>query len=483
MNPIEVDWLLARPGEHPAVHGASIGMTDGRIGTVVPVRPPGNGLIALPGIVNAHDHAKAFRSSALGGFDKALESWTFYLGLAPAVDARLAAATSLARSALRGVGRVMVHYTRLQGLTDPVSEAQQVSDAARDVGVQVGFAVAMRDRNPLAYGDTETVLAQMPEDIRAPVRSRMAGPPVPHSAQIALADEIALRCHRPGFNVQYGPRGVQWCSHEMLVAIAEASLRNGRQVHMHLLETRYQREWADREHPQGVVRYLKDIGLLGPRLTLAHCAWCRPDELDLIAESGAAISVNTSSNLALRSGLAPVADMLKAGCRVAMGLDGQAFDDDDDALREVRLLYHLHKGWGYETRIGIDRAWRLACEHGPAVVSGLAGGGMIAEGAPGDMLVLDGNSVMDDRIFDEVDPFEYVMSRAHAGHIRKVIVAGKSIVDDGRVLGVDYPAMMAELMSACRSRADGDAAWRATVRRMDAALKPFYLGASHMGCG
>lgn len=483
MKRLEVDWLLPAPGSQPAMHGAVLGFRDGLVDSIGTASPHGTGRIALPGLVNAHDHAKAFRSSALGGFDKALESWTFYLGLAPAVDARLAAATSLARSALRGVGRVMVHYTRLQGLTDPVSEARQVAAAAADVGVHVGFAVAMRDRNPLAYGDTEAVLANMPAALRDPVRGRFAGPPVPHARQIELADEIAAACHRPGFNVQYGPRGVQWCSHEMLCAIAEASSRSGRQVHMHLLETRYQREWADRAHPGGVVRYLRDIGLLGPRLTLAHCAWCRPDELEMIAEAGAVIAVNTSSNLALRSGIAPVAQMLKAGCRVAMGLDGQAFDDDDDALREVRLLYHLHKGWGYESSIGIGQAWRLASEHGHWTVSGAAGAGTLAIGAPGDVLVLDGDAVMDDRVFDEVDPFDYVMSRAHAGHIRQVIVAGETIVEGGRVLGVDYPALMAELLSAVRSRAGQEESWRATVRQLDAALRPFYLGASHMGCG
>ena len=63
---------------------------------------------------------------------------------------------------------------------------------------------------------------------------------------------------------------------------------------MHLLETRYQREWADREFPGGIVRYLDSIGFLSERITLAHCAWARPDELDLLAERNVTISVNTS---------------------------------------------------------------------------------------------------------------------------------------------------------------------------------------------
>ena len=48
----------------------------------------------------------------------------------------------------------------------------------------------------------------------------------------------------------------------------------------------YQRQWADANYPGGVVRMLDDIGLLSPRLTLAHCVWARPEELELLAERG-----------------------------------------------------------------------------------------------------------------------------------------------------------------------------------------------------
>ena len=112
-----------------------------------------------------------------------------------------------------------------------------------------------------------------------------------------------------------------------------------------------------RSAPSGIVRYLDEIGLLSPRLTLAHCTWTRPDELELIAERGATISANTSSNLHLHSGIAPVAEMVRRGCRVALGLDGATLDEDDDALRELRLAHLLHRGTGF--RIDVSRAAML----------------------------------------------------------------------------------------------------------------------------
>ena len=69
-------------------------------------------LFALPALANAHDHARATRSSSFGTAGKPLEIWLHRLAMLPAVDPYLATAVSLARSALGGAGSVMVHYTR-----------------------------------------------------------------------------------------------------------------------------------------------------------------------------------------------------------------------------------------------------------------------------------------------------------------------------------------------------------------------------------
>ena len=68
-------------------------------------------------------------------------------------------------------------------------------------------------------------------------------------------------------------------------SIAKYGAQTGRRIHMHLLETIYQRAWADQHFPGGVVRYLRDIGFLSERLTLAHCIHARPDEIEMIAAS------------------------------------------------------------------------------------------------------------------------------------------------------------------------------------------------------
>src|SRR5258708_37008382 len=95
-------------------------------------------------------------------------------------------------------------------------------------------------------------------------------------------------------------------------------------------------EFLAHTYPQGQVRYLEEIGLPLPRLSVAHAIWVRPDEIELLAERGVTVAINACSNLSLRSGIAPVAEMHSRGVALAMGLDGFSFDDDD-AFRELRL--------------------------------------------------------------------------------------------------------------------------------------------------
>ena len=106
----------------------------------------------------------------------------------------------------------------------------------------------------------------------------------------------------PMVDVHYGPIGPQWCSNALIEAVAEASARSGRRIHMHLLESARQRLWLDRRFPQGVVRYLDEIGFLSPRLAVAHGVQLREDELELLAERGVRVVSNPSANLRLRSG-------------------------------------------------------------------------------------------------------------------------------------------------------------------------------------
>ena len=231
-------------------------------------------------------------------------------------------------------------------------------------------------------------MAKLPANARSVIEAQFLPATPSVEEQIARVEAIAAAVESAAFCVQFGPNGPQWCSDALLEAIAEASRRTGRRVHMHLLETRYQRAFADRAYPEGVVQRLKGLGLLSPRLTLAHCVYARPEELDAIAASGAVIATNPSSNLHLRSGIAPISEAIRRGCRVALGVDASAFDEDDDILREMRLGHFLHGGWGFESVVERG-AWLKMIVRNGRYANGAPGAGALSVGEPADILVLD----------------------------------------------------------------------------------------------
>ncbi len=437
--------------------------------------------LVLPALINAHDHARPTASS-FGTTGMPLESWILRGALGTPPDPYLTAAVALGRNARNGTGGMMVHYTKPSGRMGMVQEACAIARAAVDIGIRLGFALAVRDINPLVYGDATGVLEKLPPAQRAAVAASLPGPPASPQAYLDLMDEIAAAVAAiPGaaglVDVQFGPAGVQWCSPALLQAIAAHSADSGRRVHMHLLETVYQRAWADRAFPQGIVRFLADIGLLSERLTLAHCIHARPDELDLIAASGARIVSNFSSNMHLRSGLAPIPEAYRRGCGITVGVDGLALDEDDDALREWRLVRLAHGGLGFDATWSHAEFLGQALRHGRRAI-GAPGDGLLAPGEPADYIQLDLDRLDRDALLP-VDPLDLLFARGHAGHVTELVVAGRGVARDGLLTGIDLPALEAELRAAYRAALPQHAGFLAAWQPLAGAVEAFYRA----GCG
>jgi len=456
----------------------TITIAQDRIADIRPAPPPpGPRLLAMPALADAHNHARPISTTSFGCGGLPLEAWLPKLAVMPAVDPYLAAAAAFSRSLKGGVTSVMVHLTRAMGPMPLPDEAREIARAAHDVGVSIGFAIAMRDRNPLIYGDHTACLEGLDDATRKLAQEAWFRPFAAIDAQMALVNEVARAvADAPGhIDVQYGPTGVQWCTDALLSRIAEASARTGRRVHIHLLETQPQRAWADETYPGGIVAALADLGLLSPRLTLAHCVWARDDELALIAQAGARIAVNVSSNLHLFSGIAPVPAMLSAGVDVAMGLDGCALDEDDDALRELRLFHLLNHACGFADG-GLTRptALRSACATGRAGL-GLEPGGILVPGAPADILLLDLDA-LDRDVLMPVDPQDYLFTRATRGHITQAYSRGRLVLENGTPCGLNDVQITQDLRDAYRDTLPQTAPLAAAWPAIEAQIAAHYKG-------
>jgi cytosine/adenosine deaminase-related metal-dependent hydrolase len=393
----------------------------------------------------------------------------------------LVAAAAIGRQALGGVGTIMVHYTRPQNPHALDEELQVVAKAANDIGVRISIAVAMRDQNPLGYGPNERLLEGLEPADRDFIRAKLlSNPPSPREA-VQFVDDLAAKIEGSLVSVQYGPYGVEWCSRPLLELIAKQSALNGRRVHMHLLESRVQREYLDYVYPEGVIHYLDKIGLLSRRLSVAHGVWLRPEELELLAERGATVCVNSSSNLSLRSGIAPMRQMHAFGVPFAVGLDGFSVDDDDDAFREFRLNYLLHQGLALDDGVPLSNLLHASCYGGRYSVTGIEAGAGIAAGEPADLMMIDFGKISDD-VFMNLDEAALVVRRATSRFLRQLIVAGREVARDGELTGIELDGIHRELNAQVRRSMPEFKSWQEVSERFRQNLKTFY-GAGLHRCG
>ncbi|OYX88209.1 MAG: hypothetical protein B7Y84_09380 [Azorhizobium sp. 32-67-21] len=145
-------------------------------------------------------------------------------------------------------------------------------------------------------------------------------------------------------------------------------------------------------------------------------------------------------------------------------------DEDDDALREIRLAHLLHLGTGFRAAVTRADILEMALVNGRRAVTGRDEGGTLAPGAPADLIVLDWAMLEDDRLRDDLDALELVMTRATAPHMRELIVGGRTIVRDGHVTGIDLPAVRAEVLAQMRAGMADKADLAAAMPALDAAL-------------
>ncbi len=477
--------LLAHPGAESARRNVRIEISAGSIAAVeaaealTPAERAAPDLLAMPALADAHDHGRGLKYLAYGGSEPPLEAWLPSIYFQPDVDPYLSALLAMARLARAGVAAA-VHCHIVSRPECFEDEIRAVARAAHDLGIRLALVVPMRDRNLLAYGDDDDLLSLLLPEDRSEVERLWRQPPLSAKEQVARVERLAAEIETELVKVLYGPVGVQWASDELLELVAEASARTGRRVHMHFLETRYQREWADATYPKGVIDFLDEIGLISPRLTVAHGVWLRPDEMTRLAERKVIVSINTCSNLRLRSGIAPVRDLLAKSVPIAFGVDALALDDDDDALRDLKLAYALHNGPGYDEYLSKAALFHAAIGVGGRAVTGETIFGALRPGAPADLLLMDYGAMARDIIDGLSDEVAVLLARGNSRFVHTLYVAGRKVVDGGRVVGLDVEALEAELTRQTLEGGNLLHGIRPLLGRYQDALMRFYLDKRHM---
>ena len=432
--------------------------------------------VMLPGFVNSHHHV-GLTPLQLGSPDHALELWFATRIPARRVDYVLDTLYSAFEMLASGVTTVQHIHGWMAGGYDAVhAAASKVLGAYRQVGMRASYCYAVREQNRLVYEADEDFCARLPQPLAGQLREHLKAQAMPFSDFMALFE--ALKSENEGqrlTRIQLAPANLHWCSDDALLALDEAARRHGVPMHMHLLETAYQKEYAHRRTGKTALRHLHDLGVLGPHLTLGHGVWLTAEDVDIAAETGTCICHNCSSNFRLRSGVAPLNLYEAKGMTVGMGLDEAGINEDRDMLQELRLVLRAHRTPGMDDSVPTcPQVLRMATEHGAKTTAFGESIGRLDPGRFFDAVLINWRKATYPYQDPDIPVLDALMQRAKTGAVDAVFVDGEIVYADGRFTKVDRDAVLAEIADVLgRPRSPEEVARRALGLAVTPHVKAF----------
>jgi cytosine/adenosine deaminase-related metal-dependent hydrolase len=444
----------------------------------LPVVGAGNDIV-VPGFVNGHHHV-GLTPVQLGSPDMPLELWfvtrmvsrnlNFYLDT-------LYSAFEMIGSGVTTVqhlhGWAPGNATQVEGASDEIIRAYQ------DVGMRVSYSFAVRDQNRLVYQKDEDFVASLPAELRGPMQRWYDRFQLSLDDYMSVFESLHARHHnKRRVKIQLAPANLHWCSDAALGRLSDASKKYDAPLHMHLLETAYQKEYARRRGGCTAVEYIDKFGLLGPQMTLGHGVWLSESDIARVAETGTCVCHNCSSNFRLRSGLAALNVLEASGVNTAIGMDEAGINDDRDMLQEMRMVLRAHRVPGMEDDVPTSpQVFRMATSGGAKTTAFGDTIGALEIGRAADLVLLDWGQISYPYLDAEMPLLDAVIQRAKTTGVTGVMCDGEVIYADGKFAKIDRDGALKALHDDLqRALSDDEVQRRQLSKALLPHVKEFYAG-------
>lgn len=203
----------------------------------------------------------------------------------------------------------------------------------------------------------------------------------------------------------------------------------------HASESRAEVETVRAKYGRSPIEVLDSAGLLNERTLLAHCVHLADAEIERLAQTRTSVVHCPSSNLKLASGIARVAEMLRAGVNVCIGTDGPASNNDLDMFEEVRLAALLQKGFsGDPTVLPAEKAFAMITIDAARAVGQVNRLGSIEVGKLADLAVVDFTAP---NLTPCYDLYSQLIYAASAENVSDVMVNGQLLLRNRQALTLD----------------------------------------------
>jgi 5-methylthioadenosine/S-adenosylhomocysteine deaminase len=235
-------------------------------------------------------------------------------------------------------------------------------------------------------------------------------------------------------------------------ALSEISRDMDLAFDVHILETKLQRVLGEEKYGKSLVQHVHDLGLLDERMLVIHAIWVDDRDIELLADAGCSVAHNPICNLKCGSGVMRFRRLREVGINICLGSDEEIGDDTANMWTVGKVAGLIHKIGDPDYRRwprAPEIVWALT--RGGAKAMRLEGRvGVLAPGYEADLILLDLNALS----FTPLnDIYRQLVFCENGSSVVLTMVAGRVVVEGGKILTVDEEAIKAEareLMPAVR---------------------------------
>jgi len=265
------------------------------------------------------------------------------------------------------------------------------------------------------------------------------------------------------------------CSDAFLASCRDLAKEYDVGIHTHVAESKVQVIAGYQRYGTSLAQHMDEMGLVSERFTVAHGVWLDDDDMKRLGDRGASVAHNPGSNMRLGSGLADVRGMLDAKVNVGIGTDGANCADNQNVYEAMRLASLVSKVQGpdWQQWLGTDEAFHAATEGSARALGMHKHIGRIEPGYKADIVFLDLHHV---NWIPMNDPVNQIVHTEDGSGVHSVMIGGRMIVEDRKLLTVDLPKLAAQAAAsqARRAKLTGDA--RKLYEKLESVVGTFCPG-------